>query len=410
MSKKNLGFLISGIVVLIIVIVYIAQIYPPKDGLGGEGTIGKVEKYRKQQVTAKDIVLSDNLLKDTIALKNTFEDMGELAYFALETNVLITKFWIPELSANWTDNEGKEIIKNLEDFSTFLENNVSKISEAQQVLYKIYLGKEQNVKEDVGARLANFVNFVIQMLERDSIIDNTIQRIENKIKTYPQNNLSKELLALRKLRDRIVVDNFLYGVAIGDSKKIEYTSNLKLYDVAGSVKGLIEISSYQKQITNQQNFIVKSNEFGKVYCTNFLKSIENYNVACNFPQGYAFVDPVEGLIKFTVASQYNLGKDQMNSQVALSGAFMSDIRLYNQQNLVNVFGKDLKLGSNQLNDVQLSKILVANMSSILSGGYTSQYLEKINGLDCLKLVNSGGSLFSNEIKSRMISVYNISRQ
>ncbi|MHC1737684.1 MAG: hypothetical protein AB9882_06705 [Ignavibacteriaceae bacterium] len=230
--EKNKKLLIGGaaIIVMIIAIAIIAGIFPPAGEEDTSGTIGKVEKFRKNQLTAKDVLLSDDLLKDTVALRNTIGEIGQFATFSIEMSVLINGYWLPEINANWQTDEGKEVSKNLSDFASFIDNNVEKTAATQSVLYNLYLKKEKSGTEDVGSKLANFVNYVLQMMERDSVMENTINRLNNYLASNPEvkGNLGKQLKKLQSLRDKIIVDTFLYGTVVGDKKKSDFAAEQKL--------------------------------------------------------------------------------------------------------------------------------------------------------------------------------------
>ena len=60
-SNKRSVWLLSGLTALIVVVLYFAFIYPwPKeDELSG--TIGKVKKYRSQQISEKDLALGQKM-------------------------------------------------------------------------------------------------------------------------------------------------------------------------------------------------------------------------------------------------------------------------------------------------------------------------------------------------------------
>jgi len=233
--KKNKKLLVGGavIIVMVIAIAIIAGIFPPAAEEDTSGTIGKVEKFRKQQLTAKDVLLSDDLLKDTVALKNTIGEIGQFTTFSIEMSVLINGYWLPEINANWQTDEGKEVSKNLADFAAFIDNNVEKTAATQNVLYKLYVKKEKTGTEDVGSKLANFVNYVLQLMDRDSVMENTITRLNNYIASNPQvkGNLGKQLKQLQSLRDKIIVDTFLYGTVVGDKKKSDFAAGQKINTV-----------------------------------------------------------------------------------------------------------------------------------------------------------------------------------
>lgn len=230
--EKNKKLIISAATIIILaVILYIVSLsFPPSSEDDSKGTIGKVEKFRKNQLTAKDVLLSDDLLKDTLALKNTIGEIGQFATFSIEISVLIKGYWLPEINANWQTEEGKEVSKNLSDFASFIDNNIEKTAATQNVLYNIYLKKEKTGTEDVGSKLANFINYVLQLMERDSVMENTINRLNNYLASTPQvkGNLGKQLKKLQSLRDKIIVDTFLYGTVLGDKKKSEFAAEQKL--------------------------------------------------------------------------------------------------------------------------------------------------------------------------------------
>ncbi len=73
--KKKVVIIIIIIAAIVAAILIGSHFYPPPKGSDTSGTVGKAEKFRKGQFTEEDILLRDDILKDTAAVGKTLDQI-----------------------------------------------------------------------------------------------------------------------------------------------------------------------------------------------------------------------------------------------------------------------------------------------------------------------------------------------
>ncbi len=78
------------------------------------------------------------------------------------------------------------------------------------------------------SQLKQLQNYVAQFLARDSVFEFTIRNVDLAIK----NRLvkEKEINSLKNLRDKFVIDEFMYGLKMGDKKVVSVAISRELYN------------------------------------------------------------------------------------------------------------------------------------------------------------------------------------
>ena len=119
-----------------------------------------------------------------------------------------------------------EAVEVLNDYSQFIDNNTNVLQNTIITIADFYSGKNSGVNSDVEAKMKQFYTYVNQFLIRDSVFEMTISKIDNSVKEDKLRK--KEIQNLLALRDRIVVDNFMYAVAVGDTTKMTFSLNQRI--------------------------------------------------------------------------------------------------------------------------------------------------------------------------------------
>jgi hypothetical protein len=221
MHKKYI-LIILGVLVAFFIIMF-SFYWPPVDENDVSGAFTKADRYRESTIGDEHIVLRSDLLNDTSVVKKTIYDLVEFGDFALYLKGMIVEWWIPVLE---TYNQSPTIsssVAELRDFSDFITNNTNTIQNTIVTLAGFYSGDTKEVNSDVESQLKQFYNYANQFLIRDSIFEATIAKIDISIKNDKMRK--KELDGLKALRDRIVVDNFIYAVSTGDTSKLLYSAS-----------------------------------------------------------------------------------------------------------------------------------------------------------------------------------------
>lgn len=222
MKKRYLYLMISAIIIAL-GILFFSIFWPPIDTTSVSGSFTKADKYRQEQVNESDIVLRSELLADTSKIAQTIRDLVQFGNFSISVKNNINQWWKPVLTKYNSAESIKDAIEDLNEYESFIDNNLSTLQNTIEVLTAFYVNNKKPIDNDVESKLKQFYNYVSQFMKRDSIFESTISKIDASIK----NDVARksEVKSLKELRDRIVVDNFFYATSIGDTSKVLYSAN-----------------------------------------------------------------------------------------------------------------------------------------------------------------------------------------
>ena len=231
--KKNRLLIIIAVVIGIGLII-LSFYWPPVPSSKVAGSFTKTDKYRENTVSNGDIILNSELLADTNKTKKAIADLVQFGDFTLYVKSIISQWWIPVLEKYNNSPEINDAVASLKEFNSFIDNNNHTIQSTIIILSEFYADKNKAVTTDVESQIKQFYNYSSQFLLRDSIFEETISRIDNTVKN--DNTRKKEIAALKNLRDRIVIDNFMYALTIGDTTKLIYSTSQVLNNPNLSLK------------------------------------------------------------------------------------------------------------------------------------------------------------------------------
>lgn len=247
--KKKIIIIVAVVVVVVGAILIASLYYPPSKGEDSAGTIGRAERFRNGQYTEDDILLRDNILEDTAAVGKTLHQILEFDYFMQQEIILIDTFWIGKIQKYCAENTGKtdvkkceEAVKILQDYTTFLKNNKETVKNTCEVLLAAYNGKQKTLEFDPGIKILTFVQFIDQMLDRDSVLSQAIILVDQHIsgqKTAGKEHQS-QLAKLKQSRDYMVLDNLFIAIKTGDKKQRETALSLNLYNVVAGQQSVLK--------------------------------------------------------------------------------------------------------------------------------------------------------------------------
>ena len=246
--NKKLILIVVAIVAIVGLIVFSLN-YPPVSQSDVSGSFKKADKYREGNVENKDVILRTEFLNDTVKLKQAISDLVAFGDFSLQLKGIINDWWIPVLQKYNAGSGIGEAVEALNNYSEFIDNNTNVLQNTIITMADFYSGKNSEVNSDVEANLKQFYTYVSQFLIRDSVFEMTISKIDNSVKDDKLRK--KEIQNLLALRDRIVVDNFIYAVAISDSTKMIFSMNQRI----NSVDNVVPLS-IALPITNSFSAIV----------------------------------------------------------------------------------------------------------------------------------------------------------
>ncbi|MCX6271582.1 MAG: hypothetical protein NTU44_10245 [Bacteroidetes bacterium] len=261
--KKQVKIIIGVVVVLAIAIAIASYYFPKPKGDETSGTIGKADKYRKDQMAAKDLLLRDDILKDTAAVRKTLTQLLEFSMYCVEFKKNIDSGWIAPVQKVCSSPECAKLIAPVKEYSDFMGNSMPLLKKTNEMLADCYYKSTKEMSMDVGMQLLEFVTFVDQFRKRDSVLDNAIISLDKLIKNSKELDKKRkdQLTVLKRIRDKMVYDNILLAVNTGDKKKYELCGSMPIFNVENIknfVQGTTNLQVGYQAVTSYQNIVVSN--------------------------------------------------------------------------------------------------------------------------------------------------------
>jgi hypothetical protein len=222
-------------IALIIAIALMATVfllnYPPENSQDALGAIGKVEKHKSGNLTESDIMLRTALFQDTLALKNTLKNLAEFTQFAKVMSAYIDEWWTPQLK-QYGFPGCDDCISKLQDYSGFLKSNISTLNETVAVFSDYYKSSNKNAAGDIEHKLYNFAAFAQQMLQKDSVLENTLFDIEDYVCSDEAEDFNRREVTskLKELHDVMLLALFQYSFTTGSKETAKKLVKSKLFN------------------------------------------------------------------------------------------------------------------------------------------------------------------------------------
>lgn len=227
--KKKQALIIALAVIVLVAILIVSQYYPPVDESESTGTIGKVDKYRNSKTTQEDIILRNEFLKDTTALKIAIIALESYQEFLAGLNDDFNE-WENALSkTKYKSNEKlTQQLQELKLLAQFMNNNLSTVSETQKLLYKYYTKDTLNMSIDIQNNLINFSTFLANLEEKGKVVDslfvNLTGIIENK-KLSLLADTKEKTNSIIEVREKMLGSIAAWGLAMGNEAKMNLALN-----------------------------------------------------------------------------------------------------------------------------------------------------------------------------------------
>ncbi|MFA5727455.1 MAG: hypothetical protein WC886_07440 [Saccharofermentanaceae bacterium] len=371
--KKQTKIIIGVVIALAVVIIAISFMFPTVFTGLTSGTFGKADKYHKTQMTEKDIMLRSELVSDTGKLRSMIQG---LIYFSLFTEDVSNKIdsCIDAYKAQGicTDPDKCASMSALQDFSDFIKNNNKTLRTTISMLTGFYLKDQSDESADVEKNLRDFGTYVVNLNEKDSILNQALRTLDNYLLTTKTlKNKKEELANLKSIRDQLLISG------------IQLSGMLQDKPLCGT------LCSYALSSQSQMNALMKQEGFGKVI---LVGAQQKLNMANN--QGKLENAIINSQISFGSALQIGeiieaqkLGIVVESKGADLGAALQGQLQviIYNRPDLQFVVG----------NIAELQKVLSSQqMSALLSG---QQQFGAIKGV----------AIFSNQGLNLYQSAYNL---
>jgi hypothetical protein len=225
MKKKQL-IIISLLVVAIIFV--ISLFYPPAEESDSAGTIGKVDKYRSSETGQEKIVLRNEFLQDTTALKNV---IITLQMYENYISTLSNDFKEWETSLKNTNSEILNLDKQIEELnllSVFMENNLSTVTNTRELLLMYFIKDTVDMSIDVQNNLIQFSGFVTNLDEKSKVVDELFLNLTGIIESdkLTQLELTKEQTeTLKEVREKMLGGIVYTAITLGNQERLNMALN-----------------------------------------------------------------------------------------------------------------------------------------------------------------------------------------
>ena len=187
------------------------------------GTFGKAQKYRKIQMTPKDIELRTGLMKDTAKLKSMIQGLICFAVFTEEVcnNIEIAVISIRAKGMGATPEESDQI-SALKSYADFIRNNNKSLNSTIAMLTGLYTNDPAKMAQDVEKNLLDFAIYVDNLNEKNSILNQAIAGIDKFLLNNKTLHDSKTAFAeLKSIRDELLVKGIQLGAIISNKDQVK---------------------------------------------------------------------------------------------------------------------------------------------------------------------------------------------
>lgn len=199
-----------------------------QDGTGG--TIGQVKKYRKEQMSEKDILLRSEVMKDTSRLDEIIQG---LIFFNAYTTALEMSLGnrLADMESVSEFTETYDLFfQELSDFRDFLKNNNTVLTNTITMLADFYNDTITESSADVENNLRAFVNYIRQLEEKDSVMTVAVNNLDTYIGDKEQTIIDREEVEkLKAIRDELLIRIIQGAYILNDPDAVVKVGDKKVY-------------------------------------------------------------------------------------------------------------------------------------------------------------------------------------
>lgn len=218
--KKQVKVIISVVVAIAVILLAVSLFFPSVYTGLTSGTFGKADKYHKAQMSEKDIQLRSEFTRDTAQLKSMIQG---LIYFSLFTMDLSKKIdscvGVFQEHGICSQAGGCDKMNILMDYSDFIKNNNRTLGSTISMLTGFYLRDESDQSADIEKNLRDFGNYVNNLNEKDSVLEDALHSMDNFMITNKTLRARKtELAQLKSIRDQLLVKGIQLSGVLQDKE------------------------------------------------------------------------------------------------------------------------------------------------------------------------------------------------
>ena len=198
------------------------------------GTIGKVSKFRKDQMSEKDILLRSDIIKDTAKLASIIDGLVLFNAYTANLEQSIENRLLDIESIRGFDEQYDRYITELADFKDFLKNNNEVLYTTVFMLCDFYKDTISESSADVENNLRAFVNYVQKLEEKDSILTIMVNNLDTYMEANEQQIVDRqELDKLRGIRDEMLVRVVQQAYVFNDPSALKAVEDKVISNIAG---------------------------------------------------------------------------------------------------------------------------------------------------------------------------------
>jgi len=373
MKKRNL--FIAGIIAIVVVAIALTGIfYPSAFQIGAEGTIAKVEKYHKQQMSEADVLMRSKILNDTTKLKETINGLVMFNAFAEKMAENMDQTVATMRGSDLSGSQKMlQSMNEIRDYSTFIKNNNVTLDKTINLLVNHYQTKTTATSADIEQNLEEFSNYVYQISVKDSILDSFIDNCDEFIgDAQIFKTREKEIEGLKKVRDNLLLGNAQMAFVVGNNEKLQVILDKPLYNIESLGMG---------NASNIKNVVIANEDKLNAVCSS--EQIKNMTLNNDAVNAILYnADKNLGTIIFCDSDKL---QQVVSNQVDLKGI------VYSADELKNMLGNQ----SNQLNVILAQdglRVLVLDKDNLRAINYSAslgQVLQAQNLALGILLCNEG---------------------
>ncbi len=222
MNKKYLYATIFFALIIVILFFIINKFDGKKENL--TGTIGKVEKYRKVQMTENDVKLRNDLLTDTSALSKSIK--GILFFYDFSKTMASELPKWTESIKNTKINALDKEVNILTDYSQFLDKNLKTLENTLSLILDVYNGDTTEASVNMEKNIKEFENFVVTLTKKDSMLVSVFPAFDKVIKTYTNVPDRKEAVkTIIDVKEKFAINCFVLSCFVGNKSLLVAVSN-----------------------------------------------------------------------------------------------------------------------------------------------------------------------------------------
>jgi len=228
MKKKQL---IIFSVLIAIVVLAISIFYPPADESDTAGTIGKANKYRNDETGQEKIVLRNEFLQDTSALKATIVALAQYESFLEGMNADYGDF-----GKTLKEIDDAEMNANLDELNSlvlYMKNNLNTVVNTRELLVEYYTKDTVDMSIDVENNLIEFGTFLANLEKKSSVVDSLFVDLNGMLDESKAELLTltqEETDKLKAVREKMLAGIFVSAYLGNNEAKLNFVLHSNIID------------------------------------------------------------------------------------------------------------------------------------------------------------------------------------